>query len=128
LENPGDTARVQAHKVVFENRRWWAGKVDRGQWGDDPAVNVANVQGVVVTPEQLADLRDVQARKALRFDWSDACGGSRTAIAIEMLTPAASVTLTFLSNLRFEFRKHSQLFVGFFRLRFFPSVRFSVIA
>jgi hypothetical protein len=57
LAAPGDMARVQAHRIVFENRRWWAGKVDRGQWGDDSQVNIANVQGVVVSDEQLRDLR-----------------------------------------------------------------------
>jgi hypothetical protein len=63
-------ARVQAHKVIFENRRWWAGKVDRGQWGDDPQANIANVQGVVVSDEQLRDLRKrlerVRSKAALK--------------------------------------------------------------
>ena len=58
LADPGELARVQAHCIVFENRRWWAGKVDRGQWGDDPSVQVANVQNVQVSPEQLKDLRE----------------------------------------------------------------------
>ena len=58
LANPKDMANVQAHRVVFENRRWWAGKVDRGQWGDDPGVSVQNVNAVQVTEEQLRDLRE----------------------------------------------------------------------
>jgi hypothetical protein len=68
LADPGDMARVQAHKVVFENRRWWAGKVDRGQWGDDPGVSVQNIAAVQVTDQQLRELRDrlPAARKLLK--------------------------------------------------------------
>jgi hypothetical protein len=58
LAAPGDMARVQADRIVFENRRWWAGKVDRGTWGEAPSVQVANVAQVQVSPEQLKDLRD----------------------------------------------------------------------
>jgi len=60
---------------VFENRRWWAGKVDRRQWGDDSQVNIANVQGVVVTDEQLRDLRKrlerIRSKAALEAEHGD---------------------------------------------------------
>src|SRR5439155_5775263 len=49
--------RVQAVKVHCENVRWYAGKVLRRMYGDDPAVSVTNQQAVVVSPEQLNDLR-----------------------------------------------------------------------
>ena len=49
--------RVQAVKIHCENVRWYAGKVLRRMYGDDPAVSVTNQQAVVVSPEQLNDLR-----------------------------------------------------------------------
>jgi len=49
-------ANVQAHKIVMENRRWYASKILRRQYGDDPA-QVNTAVAVSVTPEQLNELR-----------------------------------------------------------------------
>jgi hypothetical protein len=50
-------ARVQARRIVMEDRRWYASKVLRRMYGDDPTVQVANVAQVQVSPDQLRDLR-----------------------------------------------------------------------
>jgi hypothetical protein len=49
---------VQARKVVMEQRRWYAGKVYRSAYGDDPSVNVATQVNVSVPGEKLASIRE----------------------------------------------------------------------
>jgi hypothetical protein len=50
--------RVQARKVVMEQRRWYAGKVYRSAYGDDPSVSVATQVNVSVPGEKLASIRE----------------------------------------------------------------------
>jgi hypothetical protein len=57
---------VQARKVVMEQRRWYAGKVYRSAYGDDPSVNVATQVNVSVPAEKLASIRErLEAARAL---------------------------------------------------------------
>src|SRR5205823_2287 len=49
--------QVQAVKVHCENVRWYTGKVFKRMYGDDEKVSVQNQQAVVITSEQLNDLR-----------------------------------------------------------------------
>jgi hypothetical protein len=49
---------VQARKVVMEQRRWYAGKVYRSAYGDDPGVNIATQVNVSVSGEKLASIRE----------------------------------------------------------------------
>lgn len=57
-------AQVQAHRVAMEDRRWYASKVCRQTYGDD-VVSINNQQAVVVTADQIKDLRQrlTQARE-----------------------------------------------------------------
>src|SRR5436305_1027596 len=48
---------VQVNKIVMEQRRWLAGKLLRSVYGDDEKVAIQNQQAVVITSEQLNDLR-----------------------------------------------------------------------
>jgi hypothetical protein len=57
LKSPKDMANVQAHKVVMDDRRWYASRMFRKQYGDNPAVQLNQIMPVQVTPEQLADIR-----------------------------------------------------------------------
>jgi hypothetical protein len=50
-------AAVQANKVVMEDRRWYASKVLKAQYGDDQSINVDARTAVVVGDEQLKELR-----------------------------------------------------------------------
>jgi hypothetical protein len=57
---------VQARKVVMEQRRWYAGKVYRSAYGDDPSINVATQVNVSVPAEKLASIRErLEAARAL---------------------------------------------------------------
>src|SRR5205823_10012159 len=57
---------VQVNKIVMEQRRWLAGKLLRSVYGDDEKVSVQNQQAVVITSEQLNDLRGrLDAARAL---------------------------------------------------------------
>jgi hypothetical protein len=49
---------VQARKVVMEQRRWYAGKVYRSAYGEDPTVSVATQVNVSVPAEKLASIRE----------------------------------------------------------------------
>ncbi len=49
--------QVQAHKVVMDNRHWYAGKILKRVYGDDNQINVDARTAVVVGDEQLKDLR-----------------------------------------------------------------------
>jgi hypothetical protein len=49
---------VQARKVVMEQRHWYAGKVYRSAYGDDPSINVATQVNVSVPPDKLASIRE----------------------------------------------------------------------
>src|SRR5207248_10738860 len=58
--------KVQAVKVHCENVRWYAGKVLKRMYGDDEKVAIQNQQAVVITSEQLNDLRGrLDAARAL---------------------------------------------------------------
>jgi terminase small subunit-like protein len=58
-ENPPDSmAHVQARKVAMEDRRWYASKMLRAQYGDDPSVNVTQHSALIVIDEQLKALRE----------------------------------------------------------------------
>jgi hypothetical protein len=65
-------ARVQARRIVMEDRRWYASKVLRPMYGEAPSVQVANVAQVQVSPEQLKDLRErlesVRSKAALKAE------------------------------------------------------------
>jgi terminase small subunit-like protein len=50
-------AAVQAHRVVMDDRRWYAARMFRKQYGDDPAVAIQQDLRVQVPPEQLEDIR-----------------------------------------------------------------------
>jgi hypothetical protein len=57
---------VQARKVVMEQRRWYAGKVYRGAYGDDPSVSVATQVNVSVPQEKLSSIRErLEAARSL---------------------------------------------------------------
>jgi Bacteriophage Sf6, terminase small subunit-like len=49
---------VQARKVVMEQRRWYAGKVYRSAYGDDPALSVNAQVNVSVPTEKLQSIRE----------------------------------------------------------------------
>jgi hypothetical protein len=57
---------VQARKVVMEQRRWYAGKVYRSAYGDDPTVSVATQVNVSVPQEKLNSIRErLEAARSL---------------------------------------------------------------
>lgn len=51
-------AKVQAHRIVMEDRRWVASKVNRATYGDDPQVQIANQMNVTLPPAKLESLRE----------------------------------------------------------------------
>jgi hypothetical protein len=51
-------ARVQARKIVMEDRRWYASKVLKRVYGDDPALSVNTQVNVSVPGEKLASIRE----------------------------------------------------------------------
>jgi hypothetical protein len=56
---------LQARKVVME-RRWYAGKVYRSAYGDDPTVSVATQVNVSVPQEKLSSIRErLEAARSL---------------------------------------------------------------
>ena len=57
-EQEPSMARVQARKIVMEDRRWYASKVLKRVYGDDPALSVNTQVNVSVPPDKLASIRE----------------------------------------------------------------------
>ena len=65
-EQEPSMARVQARKIVMEDRRWYASKVLKRVYGDDPALSVNTQVNVSVPAEKLASIRKrLEAAKTL---------------------------------------------------------------
>src|SRR4029453_5130088 len=50
--------QVQAAKLYCENTRWYAGRINRAVYGDDPTLNVATQVNVRVPQEKLSSIRE----------------------------------------------------------------------
>ena len=57
-EQEPSMARVQARKIVMEDRRWYASKVLKRVYGDDPALSVNTQVNVSIPAEKLASIRE----------------------------------------------------------------------
>jgi hypothetical protein len=89
-EQEPSMARVQARKIVMEDLRWYASKVLKRVYGDDPALSVNTQVNVGVPGEKLASIRErLEAARALAPPGGKDAPAVEDQGAVEFLIPRA---------------------------------------